>query len=261
MMNTSACGNNLHGKWMSGRFSKTKLAACLSIPLMAAILQGCTGGTIQGISGQIGALDTPSHFKVLGDGVCGKVRIDFGDGSAPADVANYDFANTPAVTHTYTGWGGKKTVKAGSLENCVGTAQKIFSVAPVVFSVGYKQPRPSACDPVPNQPPLRKNTKVHITTNPDPNVRIDFGCPFGNCVYDADGMNSTVPLPPGYPFPALRPLSLVLRVGSQAVQGGTDVTFTTTQAGLLEICVNDYNLSDNTGAWGVFIEVDDSAAQ
>jgi hypothetical protein len=53
---------------------------------------------------------------------------------------------------------------------------------------------------------------------------------------------------------------MVLRVGTQVVQGGTDVTFTTSQAGPLEVCVNDDNLSDNTGAGGLRIEVDESNA-
>jgi len=52
-----------------------------------------------------------------------------------------------------------------------------------------------------------------------------------------------------------------MRVGTQVVQGGTDVTFTTTQAGPLEVCVNDDSLSNNTGAWGLLIDVDESGAR
>jgi hypothetical protein len=35
---------------------------------------------------------------------------------------------------------------------------------------------------------------------------------------------------------------------------------TTNQGGALEVCVNDDNLADNSGAWGVHVEVDESAA-
>jgi len=237
-----------------------KLAAYVSITLMATILQGCKGGTIRDVTGQIGNPGTVAHFELLGDGVCGKVSIDFGDGTPPAEVANYDFSNITPVDHLYAGWGGKKTVKAGSLENCVGAPQRIFTVAPPVEKVGYMQPRPSACDAIPNKPPLRVGTIVHMKTNPDPNIRINFGCSFNGCIYDADGKNPSTAAAP-FPFAGLREYSMVMRVGTQVVQGGTDVTFTTNQAGPLEICVNDSNMSDNTGAWGLIIDVDESGAR
>ena len=199
------------------------------------------------------------HFKLDGDRVCGNVRIDFGDGSNPVQSSGYDFSNPTQFDHYYgLGWGGKKTVKAVGLQNCVGTAQMIIEITPSVYKLAYAQPRPSACDFVPNKPALRPNTKVHITTNPDPSIKINFGCLFNNCVFDADGINSMATS--GYPFPGLRPLSLVLRVGTEVFQGGTDRMFTTHQTGRLEVCVNDDNLSDNTGAWGLFIEVDESGA-
>jgi hypothetical protein len=53
---------------------------------------------------------------------------------------------------------------------------------------------------------------------------------------------------------------MVLRVGTQVEQGGTNVMITTNQVGALEVCVNDDNLADNSGAWGVHVEVDESAA-
>ncbi len=46
-------------------------------------------------------------------------------------------------------------------------------------------------------------------------------------MYDADGKNPSTAVAP-LPFPGLRELSMVLKVGTQTVQGGTDVTFTTT---------------------------------
>jgi hypothetical protein len=190
--------------------------------------------------------------------VCGKVGIDFGDGTPPAVVANYDFSNPPLVDHKYTGWGGEKTVKAGSVENCIGEAKGIISTGKSPWKIGYIQPRPTSCDSVPQQPPLRTNTIVHIETNPDPNVRINFGCAFNGCIHDADGRNSLAAAP--FPFPGLREFSLVLKVGTQVVQGGTNVTFTTRRAGPLEICVNDSDLFNNTGGWGLNIEVDESGA-
>jgi hypothetical protein len=107
--------------------------------------------------------------------------------------------------------------------------------------------------------PLRSGTKVGIKTNPNPIVKINFGCPFNMCVYDADGEpNSSAPA--SFPFQGLRKYSLVLRVGQQVVQGGTDMSFVTNQGGLLEVCVNDEKLDDNTGAWGIGIAVDESQA-
>ena len=166
-----------------------KLVTYLSIVLVAIILQACKGGTIRDVTFQTGGLGTVSHFELAGDGVCGKVSIDFGDGTPPAEIANYDFSNAPPVNHVYAGWPGKKTVKTGSLENCVGNPQKVVSVGPPLTVVAYRLPRPSACDAIPNKPPLRVGTIVHMTTNPDPNIRIKFGCSFNGCIYDADGKN------------------------------------------------------------------------
>ena len=259
MKNILALDNDLHGNSASGKFSWRKLAACVSIALAAAVLQGCQGGTIRGITGQIGNPGTgPAHFFLQGEGVCAKVSVDFGDGTPAAVVANYDFSNPPQVTHDYTGWKGRKTVKVGSVENCVGEAKTIFTIGPSIAKVGFAQPLPSACAPIPNKPPLRTNTIVHMQTNPDPNVKINFGCAFNGCILDADGRSSAAVAP--FPFPGLREFSMVMRVGTQVVQGGTNVTFTTSQTGPLEICVNDSDLFNNTGAWGLNIEVDESGA-
>lgn len=175
-------------------------------------------------------------------------------------VANYDFSNLPQVNHNYTGWGGRKTVKAGSVENCVGEAKTIFTIGHSVYNVGYV-PSNATCADVSaslNKPPLRTNTIVHMKTNPDPNIKINFGCAFNGCIVDADGRNSLAVAP--FPFPGLREFSMVVRVGTQVVQGGTNVTFTTNQAGPLEVCVNDSDLWNNTGAWGLIIEVDELGA-
>lgn len=263
MINISASDDDLHGNSVLGGFSK-KVVVCLSIALAAVVLQGCQGGTIRGITGQIGSQpSSPANFYLQGDGVCAKVSVDFGDGTPPMVVANYDFsaAPLPQVAHTYTGWGGRKTVKAGSVENCIGEAKMIFTIGPPAYNVGFAQPLSTACANVSaalNKPPLRKNTIVHMKTNPAPNVRINFGCAFNGCIHDADGRNSPAIAP--FPFPGLKEFSMVMRVGTQIVQGGTNVTFTTNQAGPLEVCVNDSDLFNNTGAWGLILDIDESGA-
>src|ERR1700682_5143703 len=142
MKKISARGSDLDGSSKFETFSWKKLGACLSIALMATMLQGCRGGRIRGITGQMPKAGTVGsfHFELAGDGVCGKVSFDFGDGTSPIVVPNYDFLNNPVVEHLYTGWGGKKTVKAVGVENCVGSVQEIIEVVPIVFSVGYAQP-------------------------------------------------------------------------------------------------------------------------
>ena len=242
----------------SGLTSRMLIAFALA--LTGTVFPGCTSGNIRGISGQVlnqGSTPVQAQFEVSGDGVCGKLRVDFGDGTPPVDIDNFAFATAAAIKHTYTGWAGRKTVKADPLSNCVGAAKTIFTIGRPAI-VGFMPPLAAACATVStslSKPPLRMNTIVHITTKP--NVRIDFGCAFSGCVYDADGMNTT---DPSTPFPTLRALSMVIRVGTQIVQGGTDVTFTTNQAGPLDICVNDGKLSDNSGAWGITIDVDESGA-
>ena len=107
-----------------------------------------------------------------------------------------------------------------------------------------------------------KNTLVTIKTNPDPNIKINFNCWPDSCIYDADGKPNSI-APQSFPFPGLRVGSLVLRVGGvngQVVQGGTNMSFRTDRASLLELCINDYKLDDNTGAWGIAIYVDESNA-
>jgi hypothetical protein len=103
----------------------------------------------------------------------------------------------------------------------------------------------ATCTLVPNVPPLRPKTVVKITAD----RQINFGCAFNGCIYDADG-DKTSTAPANFPFPNFRTYSLIFRLGTQVVQGGTNTSFTTNQSGLLEVCVNDDNLPDNTGGWG-----------
>ena len=236
--------------------------AVVAILLGTVVLQGCGVGTIQGVTGQQSGRGTPVRYIPYGQGVCAQVGLDFGDMSPIGTLSNVDFGTTgtpSAIDHTYTGWGGKKTVKAFPMAHCAGSAQTIFTVSPVTLVVALTQPTPAACSDFSaalSKPPLRKNTAVHITTTA--NVTIDFGCAFSNCVHDADGENSSAPS--NYPFPGFKKYSMVFRVGTQVEQGGTNVMFTTNQVGALEVCVNDDNLADNSGAWGVHVEVDESAA-
>jgi len=121
-------------------------------------------------------------------------------------------------------------------------------------------PPVSACVSLPNVRGLRANTKVTVTADPVTSGKINFGCFLGGCIYDADGEKLSSAVAP-FPFQNLAKYSLVLRVGSQTEQGGSRASFTTNQAGPLEICVNDDVLADNTGAWNFTINVDESQAQ
>jgi hypothetical protein len=235
------------------------IAALLPFIFVAVLgLQSCTFAKVETITrnhfnSQRGQ---PMEFTVTGTGNCTMLSLDWGDGQPPLQANNVDFDANPLgvkFSHPYNGWGGRKTVTAAGVTNCVGAANTQISVVPP-FALAFGQPGPTACSVVPNAPTVLAHSTVHITTNPDPQVRINFGCFLGGCVYDADGEPSSV-APAGYPFPGLRKYSLVIRIGNQIVQGGTDVFFTVTQGGPMEVCVNDDVLHDNSGAWGIFIDV------
>jgi len=236
-----------------------RVAALLFFAFAAALgLQGCNFAKVETIkynhfNSQRGQ---PMEFTVSGTGNCTMLSLDWGDGTPPLQANNVDFDANPLgvkFSHAYNGWGGKKTVTAQGVTNCVGTATTAISVVPP-FALAFGQPGPTACAVVPNAPTVPVNATIHITTNPDPAIKINFGCFLGGCVYDANGEPNSV-APAGYPFPGLRKYSLVIRIGTQVVQGGTDVFFTATQGGPMEVCVNDDVLHDNSGAWGVFIDV------
>lgn len=144
---------------------------------------------------------------------------------------------------------------AQGVTNCNGSVQAAVRVVPP-FAVALTQPTSTACTPVPGVPALRAGETIHLTTNSAPAIRIDFGCAFNGCVHDADGEANSV-APSDYPFPGLRKYSLVIRIGTQVQQGGTEAFVNVNQAGPMEVCVNDNKLSDNSGAWGLFIDVHD----
>jgi hypothetical protein len=50
--------------------------------------------------------------------------------------------------------------------------------------------------------------------------------------------------------------SLVLRVGTQVVQGGTNMSFTTDQAAPLELCLNEIDPMEGNGGYVVRIATD-----
>jgi len=107
-------------------------------------------------------------------------------------------------------------------------------------------------------PALRKGTGIRIETD---GRTFNYGQ--ANQTYDASG-DPSLPVPAGYPFPAMRKFSLVYRIGTQAIQGEAgSVVFVANQTGHLQVCVNDNPnfLSDNTGAMLITITVNERSAQ
>lgn len=271
-------------------FSRPGFARLLTLVGAPVVLAACAPAAISGIEldpAQRTVCDTsvtpqvcgvpndqPVALRVHGKGNCSVVMARCGNGLAAQPFGlGHDFGdpaaeNPLAVTCKYDqSYPGPKTVEAHSNgSDCIGQATLRVNVLGMAagnphsgFMLGFGQPGPTACAEVPNVLPLRAGTKVSIKTNPNPIVKINFGCIFNGCVYDADGEpNSSASS--SFPFPGLRKYSLVLRVGQQVEQGGTNMSFVTNQGGLLEVCVNDEKLDDNTGAWGIGIAVDESHA-
>jgi len=248
------------------------IARAIAFLLVAATLSGCPGGksnVIQSISlapGQTLALGTPLNFLIKGTGA-GYLIIDWGDGTTEEKYV--DLTAPSLIPHTFTVWKGGKTVTAigkpgGTLgySGTVGRASTRFTIPPGFISVGFGQPGNAGAKtcyslPSPFNAKLVLPSLVHITTLPtERGDLINFGCPFDGCRYNADGKPGSVAAAP-FPFPGLREYSMVLRVGTQLVQGGTDVRFTPTQSQSLEICLNDDNLTRNhTGGYELHITVD-----
>jgi hypothetical protein len=229
------------------------------------VVGGCNN-TIQNVKVYSGNENATEPFTLgqtiyavaSGVGTCKKIRINWGDGTTVDEYSNVDLvSHSTSYPHDYSGWGGGKTVTVEAVDGCVGFVSTKFVVAPAVYRLAYAQPGPNTCDAVPDKPFVHKGNLVLITTDPEPVM--NFGCPLGGCIYDADGKNLSVAAA-RFPFPGLREFSLVLRVGSQVVQGGTDMRFVVTQDGPLEVCVNDDYLRDNSGGWLVRIRVDQFGA-
>jgi len=275
---------------IAGATAKSALWRGTILAGLAFAMQGCSIGKISwvglndrntphlsiGCGAQAGSsgcqIGKPIQAMIGGVGECTMLRIHWGDGQF-TDVVNRDLGNYPSQpryvfeSHTYAGWPGLKRVTVEGITNCAGTASADFMLVRELsptdrrtdFTLGFGQPTATTCTPVPNMPPLRPNTAVSITTNtalPPTN----YGCVLGGCIHDEDGKTGSS-APANFPFPGFREYSLVLRVGGDAFQGGKNTSFTTRRAGALEICVNDAVLSDNRGAWGLMIVVDERAAR
>lgn len=276
-----------------------KIPARLSILLVSScMLAACNSGRITRVeidsatrtvcdstfNTPCGVLDTqPVTVRVWGVGKCDSVGVKMGDGSTLYSPYQHDFGKTGSlvpfeVTHTYGySWPGVKTIHAYSKENCMGEARETIQVMRKIgtevhseldfnLALPYFQgngPAPGPCMrafDVHNVRNLRPNTKVTVTAKPDPNNKINFGCFLGGCIYGVDGEAGTAAAAP-FPFVGMSKYSMVLRVGNQVVQGGSQTSFTTTGTGSLEICVNDDILPDNTGTWKFTISVDESQSQ
>jgi len=163
------------------------------------------------------------------------------------------------LEHTYTGWQGGKTVTVTAKQGCEGRVNTRFVTTPAVFDLAFARPGPNACDTIPGKPPVQNRTNVTITTAPTAGrcggIWYDDQNP--HC-YDAEGI-AVLATSSGtfFPFPGMRQFSLVLRVGTQVVQGGTNMSFTTTQTGPLEFCVNEPNPRKGVGGYEIHIRADE----
>jgi hypothetical protein len=257
----------------------------MSLPalLFTAALQGCNGvNLIQSIEpalGQSPALDRQLTFHVKGSGTCGRIGIDWGDGAMedvfPGQTTSCQVQTDTAgrkrfqcdVAHIFSGWSGGKTVTATAIAGCEGRVSTRFTTPPAVLIIPFTRPGPNACDAVPGRPALANWTLVKITTVP---TNTPCGGIFYNNVtphcYDAEGGGVAMPpptVPPGgapppvFPFVGMRMFSLVLRIGgTQLEQGGTNMSFTTKQAGRLELCVNEPDPQAGNGGYEIHIATD-----
>lgn len=245
-------------------FSKRFRLASLIFTAIALLLEACgtPANLIQGVSPvqPIPAINAPVSVVVTGSGNCREMEINWGD-SYTTTHQGVDLSGNPTFTHTFMEWGGGKTVTVAGTIGCEGKVNTRFSMEPSVYHLAFNQipnrPTAQTCVPTPNYFPVYSHSLVHITTIPvalAPNG-INFGCPFDACTYDADGRPGSA-ADSSFPFAGLKEYSLVLRVSSQVVQGGTNMQFTTTDTGLLEICLNDPDMSNNNGGYEIDISID-----
>ena len=127
-------------------------------------------------------------------------------------------------------------------EGCGGRVNTRFVTTPSAFVLVLTRPGPNVCDTISGKPALPNRTLVKITTVPNnsPCGGIYYSNMTPNC-FDADGgpdVATATAGPTNFPFLGRRKFSLVLRVGTQVEQGGTNMSFTTTQTAPLELCVN-----------------------
>jgi hypothetical protein len=210
-------------------------------------------------------LNRPSSgFTVSGRGTCGAIRILFGDGSSQ-EVRPADLATGVQVGHTYTGWGGPKKVTAETVSDCFGRTSTEVTVEPTFKAIGIGAAGvTTACNALAGVPPVRKGSRVTVGDASNGQAKINVG---GFVERGIDGSPEVALGPPfRFPFPGLKAHSLVLRINdssgsSQVEQGGEGKSFVARFTGPLELCINDDNLIDNRGAWGVKVEVDERGAE
>ena len=236
--------------------------------LLATVLSltGCvTGAVIDSVTlDPPGPMQSPNryletgsdlNFTVNGTGTCGELTIDWGDDSPSDHLTNPSFPFHPH--HKYSGWGGGKTVTVTPGANCSGFARTRFNIEPTRTRnfAWNRDPMGSIniCYAVPNAPPLASNSLVHVTGRSD--LVVNFGCPFNNCIADPDGTSGAA-ASSAFPFPGMREYSLVLRVGSQLFQGGTNTQFVVPMGGTLEACQNTNNAAAAHGGWELGFTVD-----
>lgn len=135
--------------------------------------------------------------------------------------------------------------------------------APLVLRLGSKPfrvgaaflPGSASCMRVPGLPRLRPGLTVRVA---DVGLtQMDVGCcHFPTQKFGIAGKLGTAAAAP-FPFGGFREYSLVMKLGNQFAQGGILGSFVTNQAGQLELCMNDDNFADNSGAWGVDVRLDE----
>jgi len=211
-------------------------------------------------------LNRPSSgFIVSGRGTCGRIRVLFGDGTSQ-EVSPADLAAGVGLGHTYTGWGGAKKVTAETVSDCLGRTSTEVTVQPTFRAVAIGAAGvTTACNALAGVPPVRQGSRVTVGDASNGQATISMGGfvpPRG-----IDGSPEVALGPPfTFPFPGFKAHSLVLRINSssgnsQVEQGGVGKSFVARLTGPLELCINDDNLFDNTGVWGVTIEVDERGAE
>lgn len=265
-----------------------KALSIISVLAALLLLSGCAGitgveffpdfkpvcdpaGTVCGVPA-----NRRIYFQINGQGSCGRIGINWGDGTQ--EFINGDFASTTSrswigATHVYPrAWPGPKIVHVFSADNCTGEARMRLNVLieevdaaggisfSPAFKVGLAPTATAACGVPTNTRPLRAGATVFVSEIPG-SPMINFGCWFQGCVHNMSG--SSGPSGAGFSFPGMRRHSLVLRIvaangQTQLVQGGTQTSFVVTRDGPLEFCVNDDNLADNTGGWGMNVSVDET---
>ncbi len=191
-------------------------------------------------------------IKVYGQRECRTVRVNYGDG-VTADAPGPDLSVGIRFEHTWAGWGGLKTVTAEGQGDCTGKVKTTFMMNPVHYFLGFGAPKRAPCGPIPNRPALTPNSRVFVVVNATP--VINFGCPSNSCMYGPDGRPGSS-ASSRFPFPGLKEYSLVFRVGSQIVQGGTAMNFVSRSGGTLEVCANVDNLTNTGGGWSMNLRVD-----